>query len=156
MIPDVTINGVSMRSLGWLRETVDFPAPQSQSSTIVVPGRNSPIRFTEALGRVSTSEITYAARDSDFDGFAIKQGDYLALVEHQLFGTDQDLTALLERLARSDASQQAEFISIFYGVDVSEEDAQKALALFQAACPNAEITLLSGGQPVYYYMISAE
>ena len=53
MIPDVTINGVSMRSLGWLRETVDFPAPQSQSSTIVVPGRNSPIRFTEALGRVS-------------------------------------------------------------------------------------------------------
>ncbi|MCI6255670.1 MAG: DAK2 domain-containing protein [Clostridiales bacterium] len=112
--------------------------------------------MTEALGRVSTSEITYAARDSDFDGFAIKQGDYLALVEHQLFGTDQDLTALLERLARSDASQQAEFISIFYGVDVSEEDAQKALALFQAACPNAEITLLSGGQPVYYYMISAE
>ena len=112
--------------------------------------------MTEALGRVSTSEITYAARDSDFDGFAIKQGDYLALVEHQLFGTDQDLTALLERLARSDASQQAEFISIFYGVDVSEEDAQKALALCQAACPNAEITLLSGGQPVYYYMISAE
>ena len=112
--------------------------------------------MTEALGRVSTSEITYAARDSDFDGFAIKQGDYLALVEHQLFGTDQDLNALLERLARSDASQQAEFISIFYGVDVSEEDAHKALALFQAACPNAEITLLSGGQPVYYYMISAE
>ena len=53
MKPDVTINEVSMLSLGWLRETVNFPAPQSQSNTIVMPGRNSPIRFTEALGRVA-------------------------------------------------------------------------------------------------------
>ncbi len=53
MKPDVTINEVSMLSLGWLRETVNFPTPQSQSNTITVPGRNSPIRFTEALGRVA-------------------------------------------------------------------------------------------------------
>ena len=53
MKPDVTINGVSMLSLGWLRETANFPTPQSQSNTITVPGRNSPIRFTEALGRVA-------------------------------------------------------------------------------------------------------
>ena len=53
MKPDVTINGVSMLSLGWLRETVNFPTPQSQSNTITVPGRNSPIRFSEALGRVA-------------------------------------------------------------------------------------------------------
>ena len=53
MKPDVTINGISMLSLGWLRETVNFPTPQSQSNTIVVPGRNSPIRFTVALGRVA-------------------------------------------------------------------------------------------------------
>ena len=53
MKPDVTINGVSLLSLGWLRETVNFPTPQSQSNTITVPGRNSPIRFTEALGRVA-------------------------------------------------------------------------------------------------------
>ena len=110
----------------------------------------------EAIGRVSTSEITYAARDSDFDGFAIKQGDYLALAEHQLFGTDRDLPALLGRLAQAEPQQQAEFITIFYGEDVAEADAQKALEIFRAACPGAEITLLSGGQPVYYYMISAE
>ena len=60
MKPDVTINGVSMLSLGWLRETVNFPTPQSQSNTITVPGRNSPIRFTEALGRV-----TYQPRSFD-------------------------------------------------------------------------------------------
>lgn len=53
MKPDVKLDGVSMASLGWLRETVNFPTPQSQTNTIVVPGRNSPIRYTEALGRVS-------------------------------------------------------------------------------------------------------
>lgn len=112
--------------------------------------------MTEAFQKVCTSEITYAARDSDFDGFAIHQGDYLALEEHQLFGTDQDLDALLDRLARSDTHQSAEFISIFYGEDVTEEQGQKAEAIFAAACPNAEVSLLPGGQPVYYYMISAE
>ena len=112
--------------------------------------------MTEAFQKVRTSEITYAARDSDFDGFAIHQGDYLALEEHQLFGTDQDLDALLDRLARSDTHQSAEFISIFYGEDVTEEQGQKAETIFAAACPNAEVSLLPGGQPVYYYMISAE
>ncbi len=112
--------------------------------------------MADALKRVSTSEITYAARDSDFDGFAIKQGDYLALAEHQLFGTDQDIYTLLRRLAEAQPQQDAEFITVFYGEDVQEEDAQKTLAIFQEACPKAEITLLAGGQPVYYYMISAE
>ena len=112
--------------------------------------------MTEGFANVRTSEITYAARDSDFDGFAIHQGDYLALEEHQLFGTDQDLFAMLGRLARSDSHQRAEFISIFYGEDVTEEQAQQAEKIFAEACPNAEITLLSGGQPVYYFMLSAE
>ena len=112
--------------------------------------------MTEAISRVHTSEVTYAARDSDFDGFAIKQGDYMALAEHQLFGTDTDLPALLDRLAHAEHQQNAEFINIFYGEDVDEAQAQSALDIFQKACPGAEITLLSGGQPVYYYMISAE
>ena len=59
MKPDVTINGISMLSLGWLRETVNFPTPQSQSNTITVPGRNSPIRFSEALGRVAYQPRTF-------------------------------------------------------------------------------------------------
>lgn len=73
MKPDVTINGVSMLSLGWLRETVNFPTPQSQSNTITVPGRNSPIRFTEALGRVAyqprTFDLTFSMLGdrSDYD-----------------------------------------------------------------------------------------
>ena len=110
----------------------------------------------EAIGAVKTSEVTYAARDSDFDGFEIHEGDYMALSEGQLFGTDQELNALLERLAQNDAHQSAEFINIYYGENVSEEDAEKAAAVFQSNCPQAEITVLAGGQPVYYYMISAE
>lgn len=112
--------------------------------------------MTAALAGVHTAQITYAARDSDFDGFDIKEGDYLALSESQLFGTDRDIQALLKRLAEDDAQKDAEFITIFYGEDVSETQAQTALEIFTAACPGAEITLLAGGQPVYYYLISAE
>ena len=110
----------------------------------------------EARKNVRTSEITYAARDSDFDGFDIHEGDYMALAEGQLFGTDRAIFSLLERLAQDPSQQDASFITIFYGEDVTEDQAGEALALFQKACPNAEITLLAGGQPVYYYMISAE
>ncbi len=112
--------------------------------------------MTEALRSVHTAQITYAARDSDFDGFDIKEGDYLALAESQLFGTDRDLDALLRRLAEAQPQQDAEFITIYYGEDVTDEQAETARAIFSEACPQAEITLLSGGQPVYYYLISAE
>ena len=59
MKPDVTIESVSMSSMGWLRETVNLPTPQSQTETVVVPGRNTPIRFSEALGRVSYQPRTF-------------------------------------------------------------------------------------------------
>ena len=112
--------------------------------------------MSAAMGRVRTSEITYAARDSDFGGFKIHEGDYMVLADGQLFGTDRSIDALLEHLAASDSHRKAEFINIFYGEDVTEEQAGTALSIFQRQCPDAEITLLSGGQPVYYYMISAE
>ena len=112
--------------------------------------------MNEAIARVITAQITYAARDSDIDGFAIKAGEYLALKENNLFGSDTDIAVLLEKLADTAKEQDAEFITMFYGSDVSEEDAQKAEAIFAAACPDAEVSLLPGGQPVYYYIISIE
>ena len=112
--------------------------------------------MNEAIQRVTTAQITYAARDSDIDGFAIKAGEYLALKEHDLFGSDTDIAALLSKLAESAKEQDAEFITMFYGSDVSEEDAQKAQEIFSAACPEAEVSLIPGGQPVYYYIISIE
>ena len=112
--------------------------------------------MTESLGNVTTAQITYAARNSDFDGFDIHEGDYLALEEGKLFGTDTALEVLLEKLAQDAAEKEAAFISMYFGSDVTEEDAQKASEIFGRVCPEAEIAVLSGGQPVYYYIISME
>ena len=80
----------------------------------------------------------------------------MALLNGKLFDTQKSLDKILKKMAKEELFQNAEFINIYYGEDVKESDAEKALKLFTAACPKAEITLLSGGQPVYYYMISAE
>ena len=112
--------------------------------------------MSDSLSTVTTAQITYAARDSDFDGFEIKEGDYLALEEGKLFGTDGSLDVLLEKLADDAREREASFISVYFGSDVSEEDAQKASQVFCRVCPDAEVAVLSGGQPVYYYIISME
>ena len=112
--------------------------------------------MTDCLSGVMTMQITYAARDSDFDGFDIHAGDYLGLCDGALAGTTQDITALLATLADKAAAAGKEFINIFYGADISEADAEQALALFQQHAPDAEVNLVSGGQPIYYYLISAE
>ena len=126
---------------------VDFDAPDAQAITDAM---------TDCLSSVTTAQITYAARDSDFDGFAIKEGDYLALEEGKLFGTDSSLDTLLHKLAEDAAGRESSFISLYFGEDVTEADAQKAGALFEELCPEAEVAVLSGGQPVYYYIISME
>ena len=126
---------------------VDFDAPDAQTITDAMTG---------SLSSVTTAQITYAARDSDFDGFAIKEGDYLALEEGRLFGTDSYLDTLLHKLAEDAAGRESSFISLYFGEDVQEADAQKAGALFEEVCPGAEVAVLSGGQPVYYYIISME
>ena len=126
---------------------VDFEAPDAQTITDAMTG---------ALSAVVTAQITYAARDSDFDGFDIKSGDYLALEEGKLFGTDASLSALTEKLAQDAHERDSSFISIYFGEDVSEEQAQETARMFETACPDAEVAVLSGGQPVYYYIISME
>ena len=112
--------------------------------------------MTEAAAAVTTAQITYAARNSDFDGFAINEGDYLALLDGKRFGTERDITSLLTRLAALAAEREAAFVTLFYGEGVSQEEAEAAQALFTKACPETEVSLLSGGQPVYYYTISIE
>jgi len=134
--------------------------PQGISAMIAVDPEGEEADNTaameEAMEHVTTMEITYAARDSEFDGQSIRAGDYLALVDNQLFGTEQDLNTVLDKLAAESAARDAEFISIFYGEGVAEADAEAAKARFEAACPEAEITMLQGNQPVYHYLISVE
>ena len=112
--------------------------------------------LTEALGTVDTMQITYAARNSDFDGFDIHEGDYMALYGSQLFSTSKDIKVLLKALAQKVHDDGKEYITIYYGADVKERHAQKAADIFADICPDADVNLIRGGQPVYYYMISAE
>ena len=112
--------------------------------------------MTDSIRNVSTAQITYAARNSDFDGFAISEGDYLSLLDGKLFGTDKDIAVLLEKLAQAAAERKAEFVTVFYGEDVTEDQAAAAEKIFSRVCPGVELSVLPGGQPVYYYIISIE
>ena len=145
------------------KKVIVLPAktvPQGISAMIAVNPDGDEAENTaameEAMSLVTTMEVTYAARDSEFDGQAIHAGDSLLLVDNQLFGTEKDLHAALDKLAQASKERAGEFISIFYGEGVDPDQAEQALALFQTACPDAEITMLEGGQPVYHYLISVE
>ena len=109
-----------------------------------------------AAQTVSTAQITYAARNSDFDGFAINEGDYLALLDGKLFGTSRSMEDLLEKLSRHAAEADAEYINIYTGEGVSEEEGARTEALFAQRCPDAEVAAIPGGQSVYFYIISIE
>lgn len=149
--------------------------PLTEKKVIVVPSKTVPqgisamlvfdpdaseednlAAMTDAMQNVDTMQITYAARNSDFDGYEIHEGDYLALYEGSLFGTGKDLNTLLKGLAEKVQAEQKEFITIFYGEGVEEKKAKKTQTIFEKYCPDAEISLICGNQPVYYYLISAE
>ena len=112
--------------------------------------------MTESLATVDTMQITYAARNSDFDGYDIHEGDYLAMVGSGLFGNSKDIYVLLRALAEKVREEGKSYITLYYGQDIKEKQAQKAQQIFADLCPDADVNLLPGGQPVYYYLISAE
>ncbi len=124
------------------------------------PDENDPQTIAQAMvaaaQTVSTAQITYAARNSDFDGFAINEGDYLALLDGKLFGTSRSMDELLEKLSQHAAQAGAEYINIYTGEGVSEEEGAKTEALFAQCCPDAEVAAIPGGQSVYFYIISIE
>ena len=145
------------------REVVVIPTktvPQGISAMLSFDAAMEPSEneaaMTGCLSGVMIMQITYAARDSDFDGFDIHAGDYLGLCDGALAGTAREITTLLASLADKAAEAGKEFINIFYGADIQEPDAEAALELFRQHAPDAEVNLVSGGQPIYYYLISAE
>lgn len=113
--------------------------------------------MTRAFERVQTGQVTFAARDSDFDGQQIKEGEILALDNGKLSFVEKELEKaayrLIKRLVRSDS----EFITIIYGSDVSDAEAESLRARVEEKFgQKLDINLLSGGQPVYYYIVSVE
>ena len=115
------------------------------------------VAMMQAADRVSTGLITYAARDSEFDGKPIKKGEIMALENGKIVATGTDLVKMTYRLARSMKKKDTQFITVISGCDVSDEDVEKTTDLVRAKCGGSvEVSHISGGQPVYYYMISVE
>ena len=112
--------------------------------------------FNEVIQEVHTATITYAARDSEFDGHQIHAGEYLALFDGGLLSSNLSLTALLDTIGEKFTEYDPAIISVYYGEDTKEEDAEATAAHVGEKFPEAEVMTVNGGQPVYYYMISIE
>ena len=112
----------------------------------------------ESIKQVHTAQITYAARDSVFDGHDIKEGEYLALLDGSLVGSyrdfDKSLSSFVPAVEKLDLNP--ELITVYYGADVTEDDAESTSESFASYFPKAEVSVVNGGQPIYYYMISIE
>ena len=133
-------------------------AELASREVVVIPTKTVPQGISAMLSFDAAMEPSEneAARYSVFDGFDIHAGDYLGLCDGALAGTTREITTLLASLADKAAEAGKEFINIFYGADIQEPDAEAALELFRQHAPDAEVNLVSGGQPIYYYLISAE
>ena len=112
--------------------------------------------LTEAASHVTTAQITYAARESDFDGHKIKAGEYLALLNGSLLANTSRLNKAVDSVARAFAEKKPDIITIYYGCDTDEATALEVQRRIQKRLPTVEFTTVSGGQPVYYFTISAE
>ena len=112
--------------------------------------------MAEATERVHTAMVTYAARDSDFDGHSIHAGEYLALLDGALLGSYTNIKTLFKELSRAFDEFSPEFITVYYGADVAAEDAEEAAQIMVGCFAEADVSVVNGGQPVYYYMISVE
>ncbi len=127
---------------------LNFSPDESEESLVGAMG--------EAIDSVHTAMVTYAARDSDFDGHSIHAGEYLALLDGALIGSYTNTRTLFKELSWAVDDFHPEFITVYYGEDVTEEDAEKAAETIRGNFPDSEVSVVSGGQPVYYYMISVE
>lgn len=149
--------------------------PLSEKRVIVIPTGTVPQGITAALtfdegatpeeneqmmadaaATVHTASVTYAARDSEFDGHSITAGEYLALLDGSLVSNDSAIANVIAETADALEKHSPEVLTVYYGEDVTEEDAENVGAAFGEKYPDADITVLYGGQPVYYYVISAE
>ena len=112
--------------------------------------------MNESIESVHTAQVTYAARDSDFDGYAIHAGEYLALLDGKLIGSFTEMPKMLGRMGEAFEPLDPELITVYYGENVTQDEAEETAAALEDRFPDAEVTVVNGGQPVYYYMISVE
>ena len=113
------------------------------------------LAMLDAAKQVRSGQVTYAARDSEFDGKKIKQGEYLSLCEGKLCANGKE-TSVIKKLAREMVSDDSAFATVIFGEGVTEEQAAEVENLLHKENKEMEINVIDGGQPVYYYIISVE
>ena len=115
------------------------------------------VAMMEAAGRVDSGSVTFAARDSEYGGHKIKEGDILGLENGKMVMIERDVVHTCSKLTRSMVTRNTSFITIIYGSDVTEEQTNDAYNRIKSkVSSDIEITLVNGGQPVYYFLISVE
>ena len=114
------------------------------------------VEMTKAFERVSTGQITFAARDSDFEGHAIKEGEILALDNGKLSFVEKDVAKAAFKLAKKLVKGDSSFVTVIYGSDITDEAAEALVNQIQNKYSNLEVNMINGGQPVYYYILSVE
>lgn len=134
--------------------------PQGVSSMMRLSPDMSPdaltADFNDAISTVHTAQVTYAARDSEFDGCDIHAGEYLTLMDGALVGSYPETGLVVDKLSLAIKPLDPEFITLYYGEEVTDSDAEAFCNSFTELFPDAEVSLIRGGQPVYYYIISVE
>lgn len=108
------------------------------------------------IGNVKTGQVTYAVRDTVIDDKEIKQGDYMGIGDAGILSVGADVADVTFSMVQEMMDDSLELISIYYGADVTEEDAEKLKAKVEEAYPSCDVELQYGGQPIYYYIVSAE
>ena len=112
--------------------------------------------MSEAMRTVKSGQVTYAVRDTSIDGKEIKTGDYMGLDDKGISSVGTDIDQVVLDLIEQMSDDESELLSIYYGSDVSKEQADNLVAMIQEKYPDYEIEVHSGGQPIYYYILSIE
>ena len=122
-----------------------------------ISDEDNAIAMQNSYVNLTTGQVTFAARDSDFDGHKIKKGELLALINGKVSFTEQNLSKCMQRIVKGMVNRDSAFLTLIYGEDVTEEQANAIYAeLNEKFGDKLEITLINGGQPVYYFILSVE
>ncbi|MCF0142430.1 MAG: DAK2 domain-containing protein, partial [Parasporobacterium sp.] len=112
--------------------------------------------MTESLTTVKTAEVTYAIRDTELDGIVVKNGDYMGIGEGHLLAASDNITEAVLRTVKAMGDEDSELITVYYGAEIESDAAEEIGESIEALFPDADVVVIEGGQPVYYYIISIE
>ena len=112
--------------------------------------------MTQEMKRVKTGQVTYAVRETSIDGHEIKQGDIMGIGDKSILSIGTDLQETTKDMISKLVDDEAELISIYYGSEATEEQAEEIVSYIEEEYPDLEVEVQMGGQPIYYYVISVE